>query len=337
MLSEFAGAAAELRDAFLVNPHDVDGLKDTLLRALEADPDDLRARMAAMREQLHRHDILAWARDYLTALASRGEVHVVRADADRLDLGVVEHLAFPRGRQDVELVAEVAADRPGVGRHRHRLHAQAPEGAQVGQHHDPVGAHRGSVVQVEGIAVLHQELPPAHHAEAGPGLIAELPLDMIQDLRQLAVAADRLAQQVGDQQLVGGAVDQVPVVPVLEAQHLRAVGVVAPGGAPQVGGLQRGHQQFLRADAVLLFPHHLRDVAQHAPACRKPRVDARRHLTHQPGPQHEPMRGDLRFRRDLLDGGQQGAGQAHQEPVRSGTRRTLQARRCNRQPPVIIC
>ena len=37
LLSEFTGAAAELHEAYLVNPHDVDGLKDTLVRALEAD------------------------------------------------------------------------------------------------------------------------------------------------------------------------------------------------------------------------------------------------------------------------------------------------------------
>src|SRR3954454_11287219 len=49
VLSEFAGAAAELNQAFQVNPHDVDGLKETLTRALGADPADLAARMAAMR------------------------------------------------------------------------------------------------------------------------------------------------------------------------------------------------------------------------------------------------------------------------------------------------
>src|SRR5690349_1082555 len=52
VLSEFAGAAAELEDAFLVNPHDVDGLKDTLLQAMAAEPADLKRRMAAMREHL---------------------------------------------------------------------------------------------------------------------------------------------------------------------------------------------------------------------------------------------------------------------------------------------
>ncbi len=74
VLSEFAGSAAEFDRAFLVNPHDVDGLKETLLQALDADPADLAARMAAMREHLRRHDIVAWARDYLTTLDHSGRL-----------------------------------------------------------------------------------------------------------------------------------------------------------------------------------------------------------------------------------------------------------------------
>ena len=74
VLSEFAGAAAELEDAFLVNPHDVDGLKETLLRAMDADPADLARRMAAMRKHLTSHDILAWAREYLTVLDHTGRL-----------------------------------------------------------------------------------------------------------------------------------------------------------------------------------------------------------------------------------------------------------------------
>jgi trehalose 6-phosphate synthase len=74
VLSEFAGAAAELSDAFLVNPHDVDRLKATLLRAMDAEPADLAARMAGMREQLRSHDIVAWARAYLTTLDDTGRL-----------------------------------------------------------------------------------------------------------------------------------------------------------------------------------------------------------------------------------------------------------------------
>ncbi|GIF04559.1 alpha,alpha-trehalose-phosphate synthase (UDP-forming) [Actinoplanes siamensis] len=74
VLSEFAGAAAELTQAFLVNPHDLDGLKDTLLRALGAEPADLADRMSAMRRHIAEHDILAWARAYLTALDHTGRL-----------------------------------------------------------------------------------------------------------------------------------------------------------------------------------------------------------------------------------------------------------------------
>jgi trehalose 6-phosphate synthase len=68
VLSEFAGAASQLRQAYLVNPHDLDGLKETLVRALEADPLDAARRMRVMRRHLRTHDVQAWARAYLAAL-----------------------------------------------------------------------------------------------------------------------------------------------------------------------------------------------------------------------------------------------------------------------------
>ncbi|HEX8628189.1 MAG TPA: trehalose-6-phosphate synthase [Catenuloplanes sp.] len=74
VLSEFAGAADELHRAFLVNPHDLDGLKRTLMAALEAPADELAARMTDMRAQLREHDILAWARSYLAALEGTGSL-----------------------------------------------------------------------------------------------------------------------------------------------------------------------------------------------------------------------------------------------------------------------
>jgi len=68
LLSEFAGSAGELRQAYQVNPHDLDGMKDTLIQALNADEADRRRRMRAMRRYVHAHDVQRWARDYLTAL-----------------------------------------------------------------------------------------------------------------------------------------------------------------------------------------------------------------------------------------------------------------------------
>jgi trehalose 6-phosphate synthase len=71
VLSEFAGASAELPEAYLINPHDLDGLKDTLVRALDATPAENRARMRAMRRHIRAHDVRAWARAYLKALDLR--------------------------------------------------------------------------------------------------------------------------------------------------------------------------------------------------------------------------------------------------------------------------
>jgi len=71
VLSEFTGAAAELGEAYLINPHDLDGMKETLVRALDATPAENRARMRAMRRHVRTHDVRAWARTYLRALDGR--------------------------------------------------------------------------------------------------------------------------------------------------------------------------------------------------------------------------------------------------------------------------
>jgi trehalose 6-phosphate synthase len=71
VLSEFTGAAAELPEAYLVNPHDLDSLKDAMVRAVDASPAENRARMRAMRRHVRAHDVRAWARSYLKALDVR--------------------------------------------------------------------------------------------------------------------------------------------------------------------------------------------------------------------------------------------------------------------------
>ncbi len=62
VLSEFAGAAQELRQALLVNPYDVDGVADALWRALNLPPAEERNRMRALRRQVRSHTVFDWAR-----------------------------------------------------------------------------------------------------------------------------------------------------------------------------------------------------------------------------------------------------------------------------------
>jgi len=74
VLSEFAGAAAELTSAYLVNPHDLDGVKNALESALTIDPAEGRRRMRALRRQVLTHDVDRWARSFLEALGTQTAV-----------------------------------------------------------------------------------------------------------------------------------------------------------------------------------------------------------------------------------------------------------------------
>ncbi len=71
VLSEFTGAAAELRQAYLANPHDLEGVKDTIEAALNQTPEEGRRRMRALRRQVLAHDVDRWARSFLDALAGK--------------------------------------------------------------------------------------------------------------------------------------------------------------------------------------------------------------------------------------------------------------------------
>lgn len=75
VLSEFAGAADELRQAWLVNPYDMNGMKAALLEAYEADPKELAKRMKAMRKQISQHDVKAWADSFMTELEDKNNNH----------------------------------------------------------------------------------------------------------------------------------------------------------------------------------------------------------------------------------------------------------------------
>ena len=69
VLSEFTGAAAELREALPCNPFDVEGLAGTIELALELGEDGRRGRLHRMASGVARHDVHRWAEQELeTAL-----------------------------------------------------------------------------------------------------------------------------------------------------------------------------------------------------------------------------------------------------------------------------
>lgn len=68
VLSEFTGAADELTGSVLVNPHDIDGMKDAITYAVHMDARESRKRMRRLRRRVLGHDVVAWSEDFLAAL-----------------------------------------------------------------------------------------------------------------------------------------------------------------------------------------------------------------------------------------------------------------------------
>jgi trehalose 6-phosphate synthase len=70
VLSEFAGAATELRQAFLCNPYDPEQVKEVLLKAVTVEPAESRRRMRTMQRHLRTYDVNWWAHSFLAELGS---------------------------------------------------------------------------------------------------------------------------------------------------------------------------------------------------------------------------------------------------------------------------
>ena len=83
ILSQFTGAARELRDALIVNPYDTEQLCDAIRDALEMDPEERRIRMRHMRRLVKEHNVYRWAG---TLISEVSEIRIDRTE-----------LAFRRG------------------------------------------------------------------------------------------------------------------------------------------------------------------------------------------------------------------------------------------------
>lgn len=70
VLSEFTGAADELRQAIRVNPHDIEGLKEAIMAAVEMTPAEQGKRMRSLRRRVLQHDVTAWSSSFLYALGA---------------------------------------------------------------------------------------------------------------------------------------------------------------------------------------------------------------------------------------------------------------------------
>jgi trehalose 6-phosphate synthase len=70
VLSRFAGAAEQMREAILVNPYDIAATAQAIQRALQMSLGERRERHAALLAQVRTHDVHRWRREFLAALSA---------------------------------------------------------------------------------------------------------------------------------------------------------------------------------------------------------------------------------------------------------------------------
>jgi trehalose 6-phosphate synthase len=70
VLSEFAGASDELKRALLINPHDIDGMKDAIMQAVSMPKRDRTARMRSLRKRVLEYDVGRWSNEFLKVLGA---------------------------------------------------------------------------------------------------------------------------------------------------------------------------------------------------------------------------------------------------------------------------
>jgi trehalose 6-phosphate synthase len=73
ILSRFAGAAAQLTDALLVNPYSGEDIADAIASALRMPLDERIARWRPMMENIEREDVMWWMRRFIEALKTPAE------------------------------------------------------------------------------------------------------------------------------------------------------------------------------------------------------------------------------------------------------------------------
>ena len=76
ILSEFAGAAQELKSALLVNPYDIDQIASALHQAVEMPIEERQERMALLRKSIESNDLHSWSQKFLGALVEGRNLQV---------------------------------------------------------------------------------------------------------------------------------------------------------------------------------------------------------------------------------------------------------------------
>jgi trehalose 6-phosphate synthase/phosphatase len=90
VLSEFAGAAAEMGEAFLVNPYDEERTAATIRRALETPLEERRERMSGLYRRVVRNNVFAWGERFIENLLEAAKARRDRSASQPMDLPTEE-------------------------------------------------------------------------------------------------------------------------------------------------------------------------------------------------------------------------------------------------------
>ncbi|MDQ2843922.1 MAG: bifunctional alpha,alpha-trehalose-phosphate synthase (UDP-forming)/trehalose-phosphatase [Acidobacteriota bacterium] len=96
VLSSFAGAAAEMAEALLVNPFDEERTAFTVLRALAMSDEEKQERMLALHERVLRNDVFVWGDRFLALLDEAVKLRRERAPESPPPLPVTQVIAAYR-------------------------------------------------------------------------------------------------------------------------------------------------------------------------------------------------------------------------------------------------
>jgi trehalose 6-phosphate synthase/phosphatase len=105
VLSEFAGAAAEMGEAIMINPYDEERTADAIHTALSMAPELRRERMSALYRRVEKNNVFAWSNRFVTNLEKAARARVDRYLADGETLPVAEVIgAFRQSGQRLLLL-----------------------------------------------------------------------------------------------------------------------------------------------------------------------------------------------------------------------------------------
>jgi len=106
ILSEFAGAAAEMGEAFLVNPYDEERTAESIEHALSLPDDQRRERIEALHKRVVRNDVYKWGARFLSNLSDAAASREAHPSAKAKALPIADLIDLYRQTQRRQLLLD---------------------------------------------------------------------------------------------------------------------------------------------------------------------------------------------------------------------------------------